>query len=228
MLNSLDSFIKLADTIPIESVSITIEGRPRPKQSTMFARGRAYTSSRICEEQKIIFATAQMQMAKQNIKMISRNTPVFFECRFYFKPDMHAKAILKETGKSMSDIEGMPAIMSHSFGDTDNLEKMLNDGLEGVLYENDSCVYGSTKNKLYSQRERTEVDVYWFDATKHWFYGAEYVSKIEEIREYRRKQRAEIRAKKKADDAKKKISRKKTKKKASSDRVQDGIFLWFK
>jgi Holliday junction resolvase RusA-like endonuclease len=178
------------DLEQMNSFSLTIDGKPKSKNGVgvLAQRGRVrvYRSSRIKEEEKTIAITCARKMIRERIEIISQFSPIFLDVRFYVDLPKYLQVHMAKSGLTIEDIENMPALHSNQQGDIDNMMKLLNDGLEGVLFENDKSLYGATINRLYSEAPRIEIDVYWFDQSSHWLFSKE---TTEFIKEYRAKKR---------------------------------------
>ncbi len=82
--------------------------------------------------------------------------PLHVEIGFFFsRPKSHYG-----TGKNSEVLKVNAPICKTSKPDKDNLEKFVNDALNGVFWRDDSSIVSSTSVKLYSSTPRVEVEVY--------------------------------------------------------------------
>ena len=116
-------------------LSFTVEGKPQPKQRARRGKhGHWYTPKRTMSYEKAVAKAAMVAMSEQGIKKTA--FPVQIEVWAYF-PDARAR-------------------------DADNVLKSAGDGMQGVVYVNDSQVADCTAHgRIDREHPRTEVTVWY-------------------------------------------------------------------
>jgi len=141
-------------------VRITVPGRPIPKGRPRFSKGRAYTPARTAKHEKLIRDEAMVQMFGKDI--LTCPVEVFMD--FYFPIN---KTYSKKKQKEM--MEGGYSLTSdkepvHCMKkvDLDNLEKLANDALNGVVFEDDQQIVmlSAWKHWAYPDEGRTIIEVH--------------------------------------------------------------------
>jgi Holliday junction resolvase RusA-like endonuclease len=89
--------------------------------------------------------------------MIAKGVPVCVNICWYFMP---AKAELKRKG-FCEDIANDNVPYLKKRGDRDNLDKLMLDSGNQLLWYDDAQVYDGRLTKYYSLNPRTEVEVIW-------------------------------------------------------------------
>ena len=89
--------------------------------------------------------------------MISKGVPVCVNIQWYFMPakaEQKNKAFLESINQ-----ENVPYLKKR--GDRDNLDKLMLDSGNQLLWYDDAQVYDGRLTKYYSLNPRTEVEVIW-------------------------------------------------------------------
>ncbi len=115
------------------TLSFTVEGKPQGKQRARRGKGgRWYTPKETVTYERAVAKAAMVAMSEQGIKKTA--FPVEIAVCAYF-PDVHVR-------------------------DADNVLKSAGDGMQGVVYVNDSQVTRATVTKAIDREHpRTEVTV---------------------------------------------------------------------
>ena len=115
---------------------ITIEGDPHPMARPRVVNGHVYYLSRDIEWRETIRWTCLQAMASQNRKQY--DCPLQVRVKFYRKLNPSSK----------------------QFGDIDNLLKGLFDGMNGIVFKDDSQIVKVVSEKLQDvSNPRAEVEV---------------------------------------------------------------------
>ena len=116
----------------MESVKITIPGRPvpkkRPRTSTRGGKIHVYTPLKTSKYEKMI----------KYIALDASNGKSFFE-----DVEVNIKLFFKD----------------RRFGDLDNYTKSILDGLQGIVFENDKQVAKLNIERYIDKEERAEVEI---------------------------------------------------------------------
>ncbi len=134
-------------------LKLVILGEPIPKQSARFTKqGFAFQPKKIVTGKDNI-RTQIIQQLPNKFKMIT--TPIeIVELGFYFSPIKSLKAIDKKA------IKDGYLVVKPTKPDLDNLEKMLYDAMESVVYDNDSKIIFKTNiGKYYSNKPGIEIEL---------------------------------------------------------------------
>lgn len=129
----------------------TIKGNPKAKQSVRFTKtGHKYQPKELIQEEKNIRSQIIEQLPP-NFELLKN--AIKLEVVFYFPP-------LKTFNKKiMNDIEkGLP-VPKTTKPDLDNLEKMVLDAMQGVVYLNDSQIYYKSSQKYYSNTPQINITI---------------------------------------------------------------------
>lgn len=102
----------------------------------------------------------EMQELKVRIAMIWNSKPidgpVGVRCNFYLpRPKNHYG-----TGRNAGKLKPSAPIHHTKIPDVDNLEKMVFDAMNGIVWKDDSQVVDNRSSKEYGEQPRTEVRVY--------------------------------------------------------------------
>lgn len=129
----------------------TIKGNPKPKQSVRFTKtGHKYQPKELIQEEKNIRSQIIEQLPK-NFELLKNG--IELSIVFYFPP-------LKTFNKKiMNDIENGKIIPKTTKPDLDNLEKMILDAMQGVVYLNDSQIYCKASQKYYSLTPQINITI---------------------------------------------------------------------
>ena len=125
----------------------TIEGRPKPKQSTRLSSRFGVKRFHSDKKVKSYESSAQM-IIKTKFREAMIKEPVKLEVKAYF-------GIPKNTKKS-EKISLINAPYPKK-PDGDNLLKMICDILKGIVIEDDNLITSKSIDKLYGETSRTEI-----------------------------------------------------------------------
>lgn len=132
------------------TISFTIEGKPRGKGRPRVGKfgGRPYTppATRAAEKEVATLARIARGSAPLMTGTVELAIVAVFEPPKSWKPAVRSRALAGEL-----DFTGKP--------DRDNIEKLIADALNGVLWLDDSQVHGPPCVRRYGQPARTEVTV---------------------------------------------------------------------
>lgn len=133
-------------------LKLVIDGVPVPKGRPRFTKaGVAYTPAKTRDYEKQAAIIADIGMRANGLKM--------FECPV----TVMATAYL-QIPKSMTKKDRAAAVagvlLPAKKPDIDNIAKAALDGLNGIVWRDDSLIVGLSIKKRYSERPRLEIDVY--------------------------------------------------------------------
>lgn len=117
----------------------------------MTRTGKCYTPKKTKDFESMVGSYALSHMKKNNISIMSG--PVYVDAVFHMKVP-NSWSLKKKAKAICGDI--LPCVTP----DIDNLVKSLLDALQGVLFYNDKQVVRCVSEKIYSERDEIEVDVY--------------------------------------------------------------------
>lgn len=124
---------------------------PNPKQSVKIGKNGRFFQPKEITEYKNTLKTLAISQLEVGFKPIS--TPVIIEYKFAFPfPKGTPKRVLTEYKESGN-------IYRAKRPDIDNLQKAINDALNGTVILDDSQIVGVTAYKFYSDTPRTEVKI---------------------------------------------------------------------
>jgi len=134
-------------------LQITIQGESKPKQS--FRRtnsGHCYQKPEIAAEEKRLAFFIKKQLPKDF--QISKEKIIVKKLWFVFEPPKSLKK------KELEFIENGGFIPKTTKPDLDNLEKLLFDAMQGVVFVNDSQIYKKEfVLKLYGKEPKIIVEM---------------------------------------------------------------------
>jgi len=141
-------------------IFFTIYGDPvaqgRARFSTRNGKSYAYDPPKSKAYKKLVSLTAIQYMTERNLAPISG--PVYATINVYVPiPKSWSKA------KRTQALSG--ALQPISKPDLSNYVKGIEDGLEGICYNNDSQIVRMASSKDYSNNPRVEVELYRYDQT---------------------------------------------------------------
>ena len=133
-------------------INVTIAGAPIAKRRPRFARRGKFTttySDQVTEEGKFII------LAQQQIKRTApQGKPVSLKCNFVFP---FPASITKKAKREIEERDNAHVKRP----DADNCLKFIKDCLNGIAWHDDSQVYAVQCWKIYGDRPRTELSIYW-------------------------------------------------------------------
>ncbi len=126
--------------------SIIIPGEPVPKARARVTRWGAYTPQKTLDFENFVkFHAAE---AWGDRPPINSDLPLLLVVQFYLpRPKSTPKRIKRPIRKP----------------DFDNLVKSITDALEGIVYPGDQQIVSATIDKYFSDRPRTEIEIYAVD-----------------------------------------------------------------
>ena len=144
-------------------IHFVIEGRGqpqgRPRAVRMGSGVRMYDPPKSKAYKQMVAAKVRSYMKINGIRTITE--PLAVHLNFYFTPP---KSYSK---KRIQAIEAKEELFTKHF-DLDNLVKAVTDGMNGVMYKDDSQIIGLTAGKHYGKKDYVDVKVQIIDN------GAEY------------------------------------------------------
>jgi Holliday junction resolvase RusA-like endonuclease len=138
----------------LHSLSITLPGKPVPKQrARKGAGGHWYNPS----EDAMIRAQGYMRdQLPEGFKLIPKNIPVRVNVSWFFAPAKSEKVPNIES-------EQVPYLKKI---DRDNLDKLVLDSGNKIIWADDSHCYAGDLVKFYPNNPRTEIFIVWEDENK--------------------------------------------------------------
>lgn len=132
-----------------DEIKFTVYGDPIPKGRPRVVNGHAYTPQRTKDQEwKIAFVYKSIYGSFK----FEKGIPLRMVVDAYFK-------IAKSDKKSTREAKISRDIRHTSPPDADNIAKCVQDGANGVIYEDDSQIVELTARKFYSEEPRTEIYV---------------------------------------------------------------------
>lgn len=136
---------------------LIIYGEPKAKQSAKFAKRGKFMRS--YQPKSVVNAEANIKM--QILEQLPKDFELFTgnvvvdKLYYVFSP------LKSFTKKTMELIESGEKVFKNTKPDlSDNLNKMLFDAMQGIVYDNDSRVVGMNKvMKFYGNRPRIEIEI---------------------------------------------------------------------
>lgn len=136
---------------------LIIYGEPRAKQSAKFAKIGKFMKS--YQPKSVVNAEANIKM--QILEQLPKDFELFTgnvvvdKLYYVFSP------LKSFTKKKMELIKSGKKVFKNTKPDlSDNLNKMLFDAMQGIIYDNDSRVVGMNKvMKFYGNRPRIEIEI---------------------------------------------------------------------
>ena len=146
----------------MDSVNFTILGNPKAKQSARFAkRGKflkSYQPKEVVDAERNLAFDVKSQLPPNFIPF---DEAIGVHVNYYFPP---LSSWSKKLIAKLNDGVKIPKITKPDL--TDNLNKMLFDALEGIVYVNDSRICKMECEKIYSKTPRIELEVYKLEVAK--------------------------------------------------------------
>lgn len=132
-------------------LNLTFDITPTPKQSVRFAEGRAYQTTKIVNTEKVIKILAKKQLPKDFTKFES--CPLKAEVVYVFQ---YNKSLSQKAVQAILEGEQKGEyVRKFTKPDvTDNLNKLLFDSLQGIVYENDSQISDFHATKVYGKADK--------------------------------------------------------------------------
>lgn len=136
---------------------LIIYGEPKAKQSAKFAKRGKFIKS--YQPKRVVNAEANIKM--QILEQLPKDFELFTgnvvvdKLYYVFSP------LKSFTKKKLELIESGKKVFKNTKPDlSDNLNKMLFDAMQGIVYDNDSRVVGMNKvMKFYGNRPRIEIEI---------------------------------------------------------------------
>lgn len=142
--------------IHFKNLKVIYQGIPkpqsRPRVTTIGGNVRLYDRS---ERDKRSVKVAVLDALPDDFRMITES-PIIFECNFYLP-------IPKAFSKKKVALAELGLLRPTKKPDIDNLEKLVYDALNGIIYKDDSLVVESHINKYYSINPRIEMEFIYVD-----------------------------------------------------------------
>ena len=133
-------------------LKLVIDGVPVPKGRPRFTKaGVAYTPAKTRAYEKQAAIIADIGMRANGLKM--------FECPVTVMATAYLQIPKSMTKKDRAEaLSG--TLLPAKKPDVDNIAKAALDGLNGIVWRDDSLIVGLSIKKRYSERPRLEIDVY--------------------------------------------------------------------
>ena len=135
-------------------IHFRIDGRPqpqgRPRAVRMGAGVRMYDPPKSKAYKQMVAAKVRSSMKINGIQTITE--PLAVHLNFYFTPP---KSYSK---KRIRAIEAKEELFTKK-PDLDNLVKSVTDGMNGIMYEDDSQIVGLTAGKHYGHEDYVDVKI---------------------------------------------------------------------
>lgn len=130
-------------------VTFTVPGKPHGKGRARFANGHAYTDKKTREYEEFV---GYCYLAAGN-KILSGDIKLSIRAYYHIPKTINKEKVDEKTKQKMLKGEIKPGKP-----DLSNVVKAIEDGLNQVAYEDDSCItdYGESF-KRYSDKPRVEV-----------------------------------------------------------------------
>lgn len=130
----------------------TVYGKPIGKGRPRWGNGRMYTPKDTTEYEERVAEACLKAMKEADILQIPADRPVgVFVKAYYPIPKSWSK---KKQGRAVMGIE-TPVVKA----DVDNVLKILLDGMNGTIFEDDKQVIWAYVHKIYSLEPRVEISV---------------------------------------------------------------------
>lgn len=135
-----------------KKLTIVIDGVPVPKGRPRFTKaGVAYTPAKTRAYEKQAAIIADIGMRANGLKM--------FECPVTVMATAYMP-IPKSLSKKDRASAVAGALLPAKKPDVDNIAKAALDGLNGIVWRDDSLIVGLSIKKRYSEQPRLEIDIY--------------------------------------------------------------------
>ena len=134
-------------------VEFIIVGEGVPKQRPRFTRtGRTYTPAKTRQFESLVAQCARFAMSRLGAHPIE-GRPVAVSLLFYYEPPASWPKRRKR------EVLEKGAVPKYTKPDTDNLEKAVLDGMNGIVYKDDGLISTLASSKLYSYAQGNTVHV---------------------------------------------------------------------
>ena len=132
-------------------VTFTVFGEPVPKARPRFTRqGRAYTPTKTRDYEKVVADAARQAMGASE----ALETPVsVFIHVTYEIPKSYTKK------RKEACLNGFERPITRNFGDLDNVTKSLTDGMNQIVYMDDSQIVGIHATKVFGTESLVQIMV---------------------------------------------------------------------
>jgi Holliday junction resolvase RusA-like endonuclease len=132
-------------------INFPVFGNPIPKSRPRFTfRGRTYTPARTVEYEKTVREAAMQAMGASE----ALETPVsVFIHVTYAIPQSYTKK------RKEACLNGFERPMTRNFGDLDNVVKSLTDGMNEIVYKDDSQIVGIHATKVFGTESLVQIMV---------------------------------------------------------------------
>ena len=142
-------FVEVTEKVEnIDSIKITIPGKPMGKQRHRMGRGFSYTPKETVNYENLV-KVCFMDCVKDHTPF---DCPVTVSINAYFPIPQSMKKTDRE--KAASGL--MPYTKKP---DCDNVAKIIMDGLNGIAWTDDKIVYACLVSKIYSVNPRVEISI---------------------------------------------------------------------
>ena len=136
-----------------DCIYFCVDGPPVGKGRPRFGNGRAYTPKKTVEYERKVSRECGLKMEYYNLEPIGLPIKLHIHARF---------EIPKSWNKAKREMAERQLIHPKK-PDIDNIAKTIMDGMNGVLYEDDSQVYEVVATKNYALEAGVTVFATWGD-----------------------------------------------------------------
>lgn len=133
-------------------VTFTIPGAPVAKGRARAFRTKFGVGHYTPEKTRAYEAAVRSIAAEAMGDMPPMDGPVTMVLRAFFS----APKSLKKADRELVAKDALPVIKKP---DVDNITKAVSDGMNGIVYKDDSQVFAVAASKFYSERPRVEVEI---------------------------------------------------------------------
>ena len=132
-------------------VQFPVFGEPVPKARPRFTyRGHTYTPTKTAGYEKIVATAAKQAMGGS--EPLETPVAVFIHIT-YAIPSSYSKK------RREACLNGSEKPMTRNFGDLDNVVKSLTDGMNGIVYKDDSQIVGIHATKVFGTESLVQIMV---------------------------------------------------------------------
>lgn len=131
----------------LNEIKFIVYGNPVPKGRPRVVRGHTYTPERTRSHEEKIALTYK---SWYHDFMFEKGVPLRIVVDAFFK-------IAKSDKKSIKEDKVTGRIRPTIIPDADNIQKAVQDAMNGIAYYDDSQIVESTIRKWYSEEPRTEI-----------------------------------------------------------------------
>ena len=140
--------------MPTNILTIEIIGTPLQKNRARSGKGRVYSDQKEEAATRMMLIQAQLSRSK-HIFPIPAKIPVSIDAQYIFPlPKQASKKLIKR-------IEAGEIIEHVVTPDKDNLDKMINDCMNGRVYHDDAQVWEVNGRKYYGLQPKTIITISW-------------------------------------------------------------------